>query len=857
MSCPPSVPAGGLSGMFRWEASDQVHGTGSNVFTVAARALHISLVRNEQLHVFPMMQQPLSAAVLLAVTNDFNIQRSLVYVIRQAPSLGQLLLEEAGGVLVPVDNFTQRHLNDSRIVFEHTSPFSDLSASDMFVFDVETPFAEPLKNQEFHIEISVASPRGGGLERYLGLAPLVVAEGGQATVRQDNLNLSAVLEFIETYPGAGVAVRFPPQLIATVTSTPVNGIFTLRDRNMTEGYTFTVRDIERGRVRYEHDHSDTLTDSLGFTVHLAGNGSSPDVLLFNGSLNVSVTPVNDQPFTLVTSAPVLYVVHRQNAIITNHSLLTTDPDNVPKDIVYELMSAPDHGRLIHVDNFSVAVQSFSQEDVDAGRILYAHDGTNGSARFYFKVSDGKHNPKYSVFTIEVLPLTLELVNHTVIPLKQTSTVAYIMPRHLAANTNGNSNHIFYNVTRSPRFGRLYMNDQVIHTFGQSNIDKGEVLYMQTDLTEPSDNFRIDLWTWEASIRDVEVRVVVTPLVETKPLIATVGGRTRLTLDHLDASQLATITGSNPVYKVKKRPRFGKLKKISRRTRRSGRSYEVQEFTHEDIRAGLIFYIARNLNLRADEPLHDHVHYILKVPAPGFQPAEGTLRLSLVESMEAGAALEEGAGPPRHLRPEILSPTGDIEDPSSNSESSSLFPGIPMDYIIVIVASVGAVMAVIALMVLVRCATRRRHSDKRSDVGMDGDVASLPPPLPTDSRPNSFMTDDMSELECRPPELPSSPRPGRHHHLHNGGSGGMGLAAHLTDSDASWPRDPSREVSPAVPQCKVTPLCADTTPRESPYDPHLAGYPYGVNTEQAEEWGLYEKHQPRTTNPMLRKNQYWV
>lgn len=56
---------------------------------------------------------------------------------------------------------------------------------------------------------------------------------------------------------------------------------------------------------------------------------------------------------------------------------------------------------------------------------------------------------------------------------------------------------------------------------------------------------------------------------------------------------------------------------------------------------------------------------------------------------------------------------------------------------------------------------------------------------------------------------------------------------------------------------MTPLCTDTASRDSPYDPHLAGYPYGMDTQQAEEWGLYEKHQPRTTNPMLRKNQYWV
>ncbi|XP_053634278.1 chondroitin sulfate proteoglycan 4 [Cherax quadricarinatus] len=851
------IHTGGLSGMFRWEATDQLHRTGSHLFTVTAKELHLSLEHNKELWVFPMMQQPITPALLLALTNDFDSRRSVVYTVRQPPSLGQLLLEEAG-VRIPVENFTQQHVNESRIVFEHTKPFPELSASDIFVFDVETPFTEPLKNQKFRVEVSVTSRGGGGLERYLGLAPLVVAEGGQATVRPDNLNLSAVMEFIESYPGAMDVDQPSPRLVTTVTVVPAHGVFTLRKRNLTEGYTFTARDIEKGRVKYDHDHSDTLTDALGFTVSMVGNGSSPDVLLFNGTLNVSVTPVNDQPFSLETAAPVLQVVSRQTAVITNESLLTTDPDNMPSEILYELMSAPDHGRLVSADNYSVGIQSFSQLEVNTGQILYAHDGTNGSARFYFKVSDGRHKPKYTVFTIEVEPLTLELINHSFVPLRQANTVAYLSPQFLAAVTNGNHNHIFYNVTRPPRFGRLYMNDQVVHTFRQVNVDKCEVLYMQMELSKPADNFKVDLWTWEATLRDVEVRIVVVPLVETKPLSAAIGGRTRLSLEHLDASQLATTTGSNPVYKVKRRPRFGRIKKVSRRMQKSLRSHEVHEFTHEEIKAGLIYYIARNLNLKTDEPLHDTLQYMLQVPAPSVQPAEGTLHLRLVE---AHSVLDEGAEPPRHLRPELIPPSirGSSESSSPGSINYGLFLGIPKDFIVMVVAAVTVVI-IVALIIVVRCATRRRHFDKASDIGMNADVQSLPSPIPLDSRPNSFMINDLSELECRPPDLPSSPRPERnlvHQQLHhNGGSVGLGLAAHLTDSEALWPHDASSEVSPAVPQCKVTPLCTDTAARDPTYDPLLAAYPYGVDT-QAEEWGLYENHQPRATNPMLRKNQYWV
>ena len=60
---------------------------------------------------------------------------------------------------------------------------------------------------------------------------------------------------------------------------------------------------------------------------------------------------------------------------------------------------------------------------------------------------------------------------------------------------------------------------------------------------------------------LQVRVAVAPLVEScLPLMAAMVTRTRLSLDHLDASQLATATSVDPVFTVRRRPRFGRLKR---------------------------------------------------------------------------------------------------------------------------------------------------------------------------------------------------------------------------------------------------------------------------------------------------------
>ncbi|XP_076037801.1 chondroitin sulfate proteoglycan 4-like [Oratosquilla oratoria] len=962
---------GSLEGGFKWQVTDGVHSTTTHLLTVVAKALHLTLVRNTLLHVFPMMQQTLSSTHLLAVTNDFDPQRSVMYVVRKQPLFGRLLLEQADGSMIPVENFTQRDLNDSLVVFEHTQPFTDLSAKDMFLFDVETPFAEPLKNNEFLIDISVTTVKSGGLEKYLGLSPLTVEEGGSATLGTRNLNVSAVVEFIMTYNSDSISEKGSsgspavPRVRTEVVGTPMHGALLVGDRNISVGDLLYQKDIDRGRVRYQHDHSDSRADYIGLCVYLEGDdreeegpqesaeegetskrrkkgkknrknrknrenditsgesSSSPptDILLFNGTLNITITPVNDQPFRLITTQPEMSVVQRQSRIITTDLLRTIDDDNLPDEIIYEVMSGPDKGKLVFVDNYTRSANAFSQMDVDTSKVMYVHDGTNGSAKFYFKVSDGKHKPKYTVFTIHVVPLTLKMENHTAIPIVQSSTVTYLRSAHIAAVTNGNPDHIFYNVTRLPRHGRLYMNDQPVHTFGQVNINKEEVLYMQINMNEMRDSFFCNIWTYDKILEDVEIKVEVEPLVRRRPLVAVVGTRTHITLDHLDASRLASQTVSNPMYRIKK-PKFGHVKKMAgnditagrrdtatlRRLEHSlahgGRSHEVHQFSHEEVRAGVIYYISRNINLALGEPLYDVLHFVVHVTAPNVQPAQGTLKIDLVSSLEgikdamdvtrteevegdfviAGDDVGgEAVGKSETLPPSVRGSNQPQEPRMRDRDISSV--SMNPDHILIVGVGVGVVTLALLIIIAVKCATRKKDSKspkKPPPMAYDpSDVTNIPPPLPTDTRPNSYMTDDFSDLDVAATTTlprhdahhhhhhhhhhhPSSPRPPRHKlrvtngASINGGSGvkggSLGLAAHLSESDGStWPHESSREVSPAVPQCKVIPLAP---PEASP--PHDL-YPYGADNEQVEEWGLYES-QPitaRTTNPMLRKNQYWV
>ena len=66
--------------------------------------------------------------------------------------------------------------------------------------------------------------------------------------------------------------------------------------------------------------------------------------------------------------------------------------------------------------------------------------------------------------------------------------------------------------------------------------------------------------------------------------------------HLDASQLAGLTNSNPVYFLTETPEHGKIMRIVRASsisnmdKRSVRDREVWQFTHEDVKNGVIYFV---------------------------------------------------------------------------------------------------------------------------------------------------------------------------------------------------------------------------------------------------------------------------
>lgn len=594
----------GSKGKMIFNVTDGLHELSKITFLITTKSVSLKLVRKHSLRVFPLMREPLNNYLLMAKCTDPS--RPIVFKIVRAPALGRLVMLSGDNHHRSVTQFTQRDINETTVYYEHTHPFSDLYTNDSFIFKVEAALAKPVLDQIFHIDISVAS---GGLAKYVNIPLTKVKEGDKIPLR---VNVTNVITYLETQAG----VRQPQ--IEAQWSLPMHGVLNPLLSSLTQSQ------LEDGVVTYEHDDSDTVEDSIDMALYLL-----PDyVLLCNVTIPIHIVPVNDQPFRLLTDTPQIQVVQGENYTLTKNDLLTEDGDTVPSGILYDIISGPTQGRLVMMDENQTldeaqSINKFTQQDINEGRIVYEHSGILQTATFYFRVWDGEFKPTYTVFTIDVIPVILNASSLHPIFLQQGSNVATVAPDQIYVETNAKKDKVWYNITRQPVHGMIYLGRNPVTYFSHKDIMDKVVIYMQNDMTVANDSFDLIAYVHNSNAtQPFTIDVVVQPLLVLGDL-KIIEQKTKITLNNLDANELAKLTASDPVYTILRKPNYGSIKKIIRSSgeKTSAREREIAYFTHEDIKAGVIYYVARK-KLAALNGVQDSLGFLLA--ATIFQPATGEL-----------------------------------------------------------------------------------------------------------------------------------------------------------------------------------------------------------------------------------------
>ena len=144
----------------------------------------------------------------------------------------------------------------------------------------------------------------------------------------------------------------------------------------------TVVNNSDGTFTYTPAPNFTGTDTFTYTV-------SDGVLTDTATVTITVTPpvVNNAP-SLLTNAGAIVLAGFSDPI-TSDQLQVTDADNTPAQLLYTVLSAPLNGRLELTTTPGVAITSFTQADINAGRLVYVHNGSASSGdSLTFTVSDG-------------------------------------------------------------------------------------------------------------------------------------------------------------------------------------------------------------------------------------------------------------------------------------------------------------------------------------------------------------------------------------------------------------------------------------------------------------------------------------
>ncbi|XP_076139522.1 chondroitin sulfate proteoglycan 4-like [Alosa pseudoharengus] len=630
------VHSGALSGGFHFQVNDGLNFAERETFSTGARTLVLNLERNLILKVFPGTLKAITDNNLLVVTNDFSDitgNRAIIFTVIHPPKLGRLVRLAEDNVTEEISSFTQNMVNEGEIRYEQTdTDAAGWAAKDSFSFTVHSS-PSSLPPHTFTIDISYdnAGPEQGSI--LLANTGAVVEEGGKVVIDKAKLDASNLMKKVKT-PG-----NHTYEVWYRVTSLPSYGVISLGDQNLTnEKADFSQNTIDQDGITYIHDDTENHYDYFSFDVWLNQNSTNvqrPQVRneIVSESFSITITPVNDQPPVIKTLAPLLKVAHGDTVTLTPENLHVEDPDTLPEDIHYTVLSKPDNGFLVLRNRQNETVLAFTQGDVNNAQVYFIQDGELAPGVYNFSVTDGVHQPLHTLLRVEVEPGTITLVNNTGLTLRQGQTIVELTSKHLAARTNKRSANINYQVTQQPLYGSICKDSKQVVQFDQEDLRLAKLSYHMTELTSPQDSFEFIVSAGEVNLTAERVNITVSPLIRMRHHVRIPSGiAVKLRRNVIDASELAALSRSDPFFEIISPPKHGRLVKFGQK------SLVVKSFTFQDVVQGRVA-IEESANITSLEGnftlsnmtkihhLKDSFEFLLK--AKNVQPARGEFMFTVV------------------------------------------------------------------------------------------------------------------------------------------------------------------------------------------------------------------------------------
>lgn len=264
-------------------------------------------------------------------------------------------------------------------------PYS--SMTDFFLFNVSTPHLTdgPFKCQIHHS--TRRRPAG------FTLRPLIVTEGSAESITSATLNIKVTEATKSSFIFYNITSPPAHGFIGSGNKPSINSVIPYSRSVVTH---FTSDDVENGRLFYEHDGSETPNDRIQFVAY-----SWPLNFLFENELEISIRGVNNHPPRPVSRASFsVQVVLAGSRRITREMMAYVDDDwdSDPNGLKYSievrgrsLSGALEIGNVYdRTVSLSRPIFSWTQAEIDEGKLIFTHEGRESEGSVPFWVSDSKY-----------------------------------------------------------------------------------------------------------------------------------------------------------------------------------------------------------------------------------------------------------------------------------------------------------------------------------------------------------------------------------------------------------------------------------------------------------------------------------
>ncbi|XP_068095487.1 FRAS1-related extracellular matrix protein 1-like [Hyperolius riggenbachi] len=236
------------------------------------------------------------------------------------------------------------------------------------------------------------------------------------------------------------------------------------------GMNFTQEEVDLNHIWYFHTTILGCRGHDSFRFYLTdGDNSSPSETFYISVLNLEKGDI------VLLTRPVT-LTEGDRVTLTTAVLMATDGTGKPEKLLYAVSVPPVHGQIEYINYPGLPIASFSQLDVAAQKVCYAHDNSREASKdsFSFTVSNGLKARdgllEFITQRTDRIPPTL-LINKG---LHITGGGVMVISADLLqlADPDSPLEKLHYRLMEYPKYGQLFLGDRVLEDnyFTQTDVN---------------------------------------------------------------------------------------------------------------------------------------------------------------------------------------------------------------------------------------------------------------------------------------------------------------------------------------------------------------------------------------------------